>query len=221
MTQATNTVTAAASAVTLRSPLAALADLPGWKNDGTIADGHEIVTRRTHLAEIQIDTSGAHFALGVTRICASRRALAAYAAHAPEKLDAALAHEIGHLDRVHSVPDLAGACALRAADFIAPWLVTVSIFVALGGAPTVSAVLLGAGLLIGHIRCHLCRRHEYAADRYAVGLVGTEPVIRYLTGLQESTPTGLRHRLRLAFGSAAHPSPAARIKRLGKTQADA
>jgi len=148
----------------------------------------------------------------------------AWLANAPiEVCEAAIAHELGHVERLSAAHGLRREIARkrigsRASD--AWWL---GLGCAASGvvAPSASlfplaAAFISAGVLLQHARCLLNRREEYAADRIAAALVGPQPVIDCMRHLHRIGATSRYERwyrtTLVVLGLHTHPSDRNRIK---------
>lgn len=134
----------------------------------------------------------------------------AWATQPQTVVEAAVAHEAGHAVAMSSMPAVLGAVALRYLRHLAVASAVTGIVLNLATAWSTagrSLTIVGAGLAWG--QAFVARRAEYAADRFAVRLVGADAVNELLEFLARKPRPA-------AFGLDTHPSPAARVRAIEK-----
>ena len=163
------------------------------------------------------------------RICVPR----SWLAESPDVVEAGITHELYHVERLQTRWDLFRHLALRGCRRFVPalWVAFfVSVFLFAG---VVSVSLLVAVMVLSHVPCWLMRREEFAADRYAAGLVGAGSVVRCLGVMEgerlgrmrggswleravvaKGEPSWFEEAFVSLFSPDDHPSDRARVRRL-------
>ena len=150
--------------------------------------------------------------------------------YTPEQLRAVIAHELGHLALGHTSDEATSAISRRGSWLIAGVIIAVTIL-GLLLEPRRSwrslAILAAAGMVLtlASVRVFTWYVHndEFAADRFAVELVGYEPVASFLRSEVKSEAeerarpqSGIWATLDIAWETwwATHPSPELRLRRI-------